>query len=319
MSAPTPGLRKLLHVLPRISDGREHTLAEVARHAGVSEKELTRLLTVLVDRFDLPGGFVEGVQVYLEADRVSVFSQHFLRPMRLTRAELGALELGLAMLRVAGAREDRDVVESALQRLRKLITSLPGDEQQDGLRHAELSSGGDRRHLATVRDALRTKRVVNVCYRSGSSDDAQERRVRPYGLVYSSGQWYIVGYCESSGEVRHFRLDRVEGAEATDSSYRIPASFSIEQSMSDFGVFNSDSVPTMKVRYSSRIARWIAEREKRELNADGTLTLEHPVADREWAVRHVLQYGPDAEVLEPVELRTVVGKRLGRMLEGREN
>jgi predicted DNA-binding transcriptional regulator YafY len=138
------------------------------------------------------------VQVYLEADKVSVFSQHFRRPMRLTRSELCALELGLAMLRVAGSREDRDVVESALQRLRKLITSLPGDEQQDGLHHAELSSGGDLRHLATVRDALRAKRVVNVCYRSGSSDVAQERRVRPYGLVYSSGQWYIVGYCESS-------------------------------------------------------------------------------------------------------------------------
>lgn len=28
--------------------------------------------------------------------------------------------------------------------------------------------------------------------------------------------------------------------------------------------------------------------------------IEHPLADAEWGVRHVLQYGSEAEVLEPV-------------------
>src|SRR5690606_40177204 len=55
------------------------------------------------------------------------------------------LELGLAMLRASGAREERDVVDSALARLRKLITSLPDNEKYDGLQHAELSSGGATR------------------------------------------------------------------------------------------------------------------------------------------------------------------------------
>jgi hypothetical protein len=50
----------------------------------------------------------------------------------------------------------------------------------------------------------------------------------------------------------------------------------------------------MKVKYSPKIARWIAEREGVELDADGSLTIEHPLADQEWGVRHVLQYGPDA-------------------------
>jgi predicted DNA-binding transcriptional regulator YafY len=34
------------------------------------------------------------------------------------------------------------------------------------------------------------------------------------------------------------------------------------------------------------------------------------VADDSWAVRHVLQYGPDAEILAPPELREVVRERL---------
>jgi predicted DNA-binding transcriptional regulator YafY len=73
----------------------------------------------------------------------------------------------------------------------------------------------------------------------------------------------------------------------------------------------ADTAPTgMKVRYSPKIARWIAEREGVELDADGSLTVEHPLADQEWGVRHVLQYGPDAELLEPQEMREAVARRL---------
>jgi predicted DNA-binding transcriptional regulator YafY len=68
------------------------------------------------------------------------------------------------------------------------------------------------------------------------------------------------------------------------------------------------------VRYSARIARWIAEREHVSLAPDGSLTLDHPLADTEWAVRHVLQYGPDAEVIAPVEVREQIRTRLASIL-----
>ena len=68
----------------------------------------------------------------------------------------------------------------------------------------------------------------------------------------------------------------------------------------------------MTVRYSPRIARWVAEREGAKLAADGSVTLEHVVADDAWAVRHVLQYGPEAEILAPEELREkLVGELKG--------
>ena len=35
-----------------------------------------------------------------------------------------------------------------------------------------------------------------------------------------------------------------------------------------------------------------------------------PLAVREWAIRHVLQYGPDAAVIEPPELRVEVMDRV---------
>ena len=74
----------------------------------------------------------------------------------------------------------------------------------------------------------------------------------------------------------------------------------------------SDTSRTMTVRYSPRVARWMAEREEATLAADGSLTIAHPLADDAWAVRHVLQYGPDAEVLEPASIRETIVAHLER-------
>ena len=41
--------------------------------------------------------------------------------------------------------------------------------------------------------------------------------------------------------------------------------------------------------------------------------MDHPLADPDWAVRHVLQYGPDVEVLEPASIRGAVVDRIRHM------
>jgi predicted DNA-binding transcriptional regulator YafY len=63
---------------------------------------------------------------------------------------------------------------------------------------------------------------------------------------------------------------------------------------------------TLVVRYSPQVARWIAERAQQPLATDGTIEVSYPLADEAWAVRHVMQYGPDAVVLSPASIREKV-------------
>ena len=44
------------------------------------------------------------------------------------------------------------------------------------------------------------------------------------------------------------------------------------------------------------------------------LSFSKGLPDTDWAVRHVLQYGPDAEVLEPEEVRAAILARLERLI-----
>jgi len=310
-------LRRILLLVPELATDEEHPIDALAGRLGTDRATLMHDLRSLTERFDDPAGYVdEGVALFIENERVSLTSSHFRRPMRLGTAELRALELGLSILECERPPEERAAIDRARRRIEGIVARLPADEAAAELRHAELGAFGVLEDLTTLREAVRARRKVRLAYRRSGADVATERVVAPYALVVASGAWYAVAFCDRSDGVRVFRLDRVEGAALLDEEYAVPDGFSLDDLVRDGRVFRAAEPRTMTVRYSARIARWIAEREGREADADGSLTVEHPVADDEWAVRHVLQYGPDAEVLRPDALRGLVADRLAAIVAG---
>jgi predicted DNA-binding transcriptional regulator YafY len=274
-----------------------------------------RDLRSVAERFDDPGGFVEGVAILIEPDRVSVRTDHFHRPMRMTRRELAALELGLAMLRGERPPDEHRAIDSARRRLDAVVAELPDDaagEPGAGRFGAPLlAAGEDPAHRALLRSAIEESLKVRIAYQKADAREPAGRAVCPHALVYARGMWYLVAHCEESG-LRFFRMDRVHGVEVLDEGFERSAEWLADE-LPAGPMFRAEEAGTVTIRYSPAIARWIAEREGRELEADGGLTVEHPCADTEWAVRHVLQYGPDAEVLGPGEVREAVRKRLAAM------
>lgn len=307
-------LRRILQVVPRIADGKDHDLREVAEAVGADFDTVRRDLYSLVARYDAPGGFVEGVQLYMEPDRVSFQTGQFDRPMRLSVPELCALELGLSVLRAQRPPDEHAVLERAGARLRSVIAKLPADPIPDGLYGASLGEHGSMELLVTVRTALRDHRKLRLVYRKSGSTEAGARVVHPYALISSSGMLYVIAHCEMKERISVFRMDRVEEAEATAERFEPLASVSLDALLAHGKPFIHPNPETLRVRYSPRVARWIAEREGRQLDADGGLEMEHPLADHEWAMRHVLQYGVEAEVLAPAGLREKLRTRLGAML-----
>jgi proteasome accessory factor C len=307
-------LRRLLHVIPRIADGEDHSIAEIAKTADADIRVLMSDLESLASRYDVPGGFVEGVQILVEGRYVAVISDHLRRPMRLTMSELCTLELGLAILRTSRAPDELAPIDRALKRLRETITKLPSNDRHEGIRHAELAAAGNTAGLATIRSALAMHRKVRTRYRSGAKPESSERVIAPYSLAFANGMWYVVAYCDRSEGIRVFRMDRVESAERLAETFDPPQASLVDAVLKD-GPFHTDKPDRMTVRYSPKVARWIAEREGKSLAADGSLTTDRPLADTAWGVRHVLQYGSEAEVLEPEWMRAEIVARLRAMAE----
>lgn len=310
-------LRRILALVPELADGEEHAIDQLAAALATDRETLLGDIWSLTERFD-PGGFVnEGIVVTLDDDeRVCLASNHFRRPMRLVASELHALDLGLAMLEGERAVEDRPTIRRARARLATAATRLARATAGDApsLRVAESADAGDGVYLAAAREAVRARRKLRLRYRRGDREAATDRVVAPYGLVVASGMWYVVAYCEDRSGIRVFRLDRIEGAELLDETFLAEGAFALDSVVREGRVLHADAPTTMTVRYSPRIARWIAEREGKALDADGGLTMEHPLLDVAWGVRHVLQYGVDAEVVGPEVVRRAVADRLAAVL-----
>jgi proteasome accessory factor C len=308
-------LRRILHLIPMLADGETHPVNAVAGLAGVDRATLFQDIESISERFEAPGGFVAGLQIFIEPnDELSIIPNHFLRPMRLTHGELCALELGLAMLRAERPPEERRAIDRAATRLGMVISSLPVDDAEDRLRVASLTPAGDLEHLRRLRDAVRRKRKARLRYAKAADESPSSRVICPYAIVFTEQMWYVVAHCESTDGIRIFRLDRIADVEPLEARFDSPRDFSLDSIVKDGKAFQRDGTATLRVRYSPHIARWISEREGKSLAEDGSLTVEYPLADRGWAVRHVLQYGPEAEVLAPEEVRLEVVKRLEGIL-----
>ncbi len=303
-------LRRVLNIIPILARGEPVPHEEMARHAGVDVDTLLADLYSLAERFDEPGGYVEGVSIAIETSTVAVSSNHFLRPMRLTMPELCALDLGLAMLRGERPPEEHRAIDRARKRLRDVIARLPSNGDHEGLRAADAGASGSAEHLAALRRAVQGKRKARITYVGSDGRGATERLVHPYALLAARGAWYVVAHCERSVGLRVFRVDRIRRVHGVAERFALPEGFSLDAIIREGRVFSGAAREALVVRYSPRIARWIAEREGKPLDEDGSVTIEHPLADDRWAVRHVLQYGPDAEVLKPERVRREVQRRL---------
>lgn len=310
-------LRRLLIALPALADDKAHPIAEIAERVGVSEQVLRRDLADLVTRVtDEPGGFTEGVSLLLATDTVQFQTSggHFRRPMALSQQELQALELGLAMLAQESPPDERAAMHRARERLQRALAVFPaaaGGEREASLGH-DSDARRERRQL--LQRCIRERRVARIVYQGATQTDAEPREVHPLGLVWSRGQWYLVAWCLRNDGLRVFRCDRVLKAEDTAARFRAIDGFSIEDVLRDGKVLVGESGQTVRVQYTARIARWLVERGAAKPLPDGSAeaVLESHLDD--WAVRHALRYGPDAEVLEPKGIREAVVAALHRVL-----
>jgi proteasome accessory factor C len=303
-------LTRILNLIPALADGEPHRINDLIYDVGIDRSLLLHDLESITERFDVPDDFADGLQIFLDADTLSIVPNHFLRPMRLTKGELCALELGLAMLQAERPPFEHGPMDFARYLLEQIIAKLPDEEIASDLRVTTLSAAGDLEHLRRLREAFRLRRRVRLRYRKAEEAKASLRIICPYGIAFASGMWYAIAHHDGADEVRIFRLDRIEEVELLDAKFKLPKDDVVGAIVREGKAFQSSEATTLRVRYSPKVARWIAEREGKRLDEDGSLTMEHALADTDCAVRHLLQYGPEVEILEPKEVREAIVKRL---------
>ncbi len=166
--------------------------------------------------------------------------------------------------------------------------------------------------------ALRSERVLRIDHVAPGCKEATVREVEPYHMMNHYGEWYLIGFDRSRGQVRTFAVSRIRCAEILDEDFSVDNDFDVESYMkSHFGVWSGEKPHTVRIWFSPEVAPLIKERDwhpsqKIRENRDGSIVLSLRVAHffevKQWA----LSWGGDATVLAPQELREDVKRETRR-------
>ncbi len=170
-------------------------------------------------------------------------------------------------------------------------------------------------YFQKISQALVERRRLTVLYSSRSNEAKTEREISPQRLVYYRDNWYLDAWCHLRNAHRSFALEKIKKVKLLSTrAYEIPEQTLSQNLSHGYGIFSGLASNKALLRFNDTRARWIADEEwhpkQKGYFKKGYYYLEIPYADDRELILDILRYGPDVEVLEPMELREKVLKRL---------
>ncbi len=286
---------------------------EIAERCGVDRRTIYRDLDLLS---------VSGVPLWQEEGRFGIERERYLTTVRLNFNEAVALYMAARLL----ARHSDEHNPHVVTALDKLATALPDPISTHIARTAAYVRSrpvNDRyiQVLEAITLAWSLRRKVRLWYRSPRSGQVHPRDfstyfIEPSGIGYAC---YAIGFDDWSGEMRTFKLERLERAQMLDQTYEIPDDFDPNRYLeTSWGIMHGEEQVEVVLQFSPAVASrvkesvWHPSQEIDDLQDGGclfTVYVSEPKEMQPW----IRSWGAEVEVIAPPFLRQVIAEEAARM------
>lgn len=179
-----------------------------------------------------------------------------------------------------------------------------------------IPSGQD--YLATIMEAMKQSKVLEVTYKSYWSDREHSFPIAPYCVKLFRQRWYVVGNSVYEDKIRIYSLDRIQEVQLSEETFKYPKKFNPENYFKGcFGIIRDEdcAIETVKIKVSAAQANYVrslplhTSQEEVEHNDDYSIfTLQvRPTFDFQ---QELLWNGDALEVLEPLWLRKEMASKV---------
>jgi predicted DNA-binding transcriptional regulator YafY len=198
-------------------------------------------------------------------------------------------------------------------------TLLENKTLSDRIMLENIPSGQD--FLATVLQAMKKSKILQVTYKGYWSEHEHTFPVAPYCVKLFHQRWYMVGNSIRENKIRVYSLDRVLEIQPTEKAFKYPADFSPEIYFEGyFGVIHDEgyALENVKLKVRADQANYLRSlpmhhsQTETERNDDFSIfTLQiRPTYDFQ---QELLRIGDTLEVIEPLWLRNEIAEMIKRM------
>jgi len=178
-----------------------------------------------------------------------------------------------------------------------------------------------REHLPVVIDALKQNRRIRFSYKSYTrSQPTDGITLEPYFVKIFKQLWYVIGLNVKDGMIKTYSLDRISRLNLLQETFTMPGEVSPADFFKDcFGIItNQNSPKRIVLRVEPTQAKYFRalplHHSQREEIHDNYSIFSYMMRITYDLKEELMSHGASVEVLEPVELKTLIRTELEQAL-----
>lgn len=282
------------------------TAKELAEQFEVSVRTIYRDIEVMSQA---------GIPVYARKGKnggICLMERFVLNKMLISKEEQQQILAALLSVEETTASEEKEI----LQKLGNFFKTEPVNWIA-----IDFSDWGDRQKqlYEDIKRAILTSKVISFDYYD-QNRKMSRRTVEPVQLLFKEYTWYISAYCRERQALRIFKLTRIKGMEVLEEKFE-PRMEWYQKEDANWGKQRDTKEEQV---YAPMITMWIDKKEAYriydrfcesdiEILEDGNFIVRVAYPLDEWVYGLILSFGASAKVLEPLEIRQEIKKRIADM------
>ncbi len=249
----------------------------------------------------------------------SMMDGYRLPPVMFSKEEAMAFLTAEKMVEKLTDISTQQSYQSAMFKVRAVLRSTEKDFLENIEEHIEVlenpylpQNRNETAHLQLVLKSISEKNILTIQYFANHNQEDSTRNIEPVGIYFSSGNWYLIAYCQLRQDYRNFRMDRI--------SSLIPTNFFFQNEHPSLKSFLSKiskdkALQTVVLRVDNEAVKYIGDQKYyngfvSQVNLGTQTEMTFLTASLKGISRWFLYFGDMAEIVSPDSLKELVKAHL---------
>ena len=297
---------RLTAIIIQLQSKRFVQVDEITERYNISERTFYRDLKALEEA---------GVPIGNEAGKgYFIVEGYHLPPVMFTRNEASVLILAEKVLEKFA---DQSVIWQYQQALTKIKSVLRGDEKMYAEKlntHISVEPISipkpANNYLFDTLKAITSKQLINIDYHAVYNDKTTKNRpIEPFGVIYYSFDWHIIGFCRLRNDFRDFKLGRVKKLSLTSEKYEKHDKYSLQKYFNKF--ISSNVIIRVIIQFDNSLTSEISSQKYyygflSEKEHENFTEITFATNSLDYIAKWLISFRDKVEIVSPVALKKIL-------------